>query len=450
MRDSLCRVSVHLDGERATQTVDLALPARARLGDMLPAIVDLVHPDRDESWTGGRWRLRRVDGSPLDESLTLHDNAIRDGELLWLTTNEVPAPVFRDGDCSRMVARLGPAPGAAPRQLYVGASLVAAGIGGVAILWSARSAAGAGPTLTGAGLAAAGIAAAVAVRRAYPDPLLCNAFSAIAVILAAVTGAVAVPAGPLAGHLLLASSAAVAVSAIALRCTGRGQIPLTGIVTAALLSAVTSGATIAWRLETATAGALLAAQALAVLSAAPGAVIRLTRIGPAPPEEDGNEPTSPAAEGRARTAHDMLTGIIVGASVAAAVGIAVVGCTSVGSRESSFPAVAFAAVVGAALLLRTRTHIGFARCCTLTICGFACLAIAFATMAMVLPRHAHWLGTLSTVAGTAFLLPLFGVTPGLAARRGAELAEYAALATVIPLACWIAGVFDLVRNLALT
>lgn len=448
--DSLCRVTVHLSEAHISQTVDLALPNTACVSDMLPSIVELAHTDHREPWTGERWRLRRVGGSPLDESLTLRDNDVRDGELLWLTTDDVPAPVFLDRDSSRTVARLGPYQGVVPRQLYVGASLLAAGIAGAAIVWSARLTAGAGPVLTGAGLSGAAVAAAIVARRAHPEPSLCVAFSALAAILAAATGAVAVPPGPLAAHLLLASTSALAVAVVCLRLTGRGHTPLTGIVTTSLLGTATSATAIAVHLDTGSAGALLATLALAVLSSAPRVSILLTRIGPAPPEADGDAAAASVEEDRATLAHDTLTGMIVGAAVAAAVGAALGGCGSAYAHEFALAPTAFGAAIGTALLLRARTHIGAVRRSALVACGFICLATALAVLIVAAPQHGHWLGVLAAAAGAVLLVSLLGLTPSPAARRAAEIAEYAALAAVIPLACWIAGVFGLVRSLALT
>ncbi|WP_326547843.1 type VII secretion integral membrane protein EccD [Mycolicibacterium sp. ND9-15] len=450
MPDSLCRVTVHLGHTQNPQAVDLALPKTACLGEMLPAIVELVHADRTDPWTGERWRLRRVGGLPLDESLTLPGNNIRDGELLWLTTNLVPAPVVLDRDSTRTVARLGPSQGSVPRQVYVGASLVAAGIGGTAIVWSARCVAGTGPVVTGAGLSVAAVTAAIVARRTLREPLLCIAFSALAAILAAATGAVAVPAGPPAAHLLLASTTALTVAVVCLRFTGRGHTPLTGIVTASLLCAATSAGALAWDLDAVTSGALLAALALAGLSSAPRVAILLTRIGPTPPDADGPDAEATVGEDRPTLAHDMLTGMIVGAAVVAAVGTLLVGIGSAYAHEVSVAVAAFCGVVGTTLLLRARTHIGTVRRCALTVSGFVCIATVFAVAVASAPQRGHWFGALGVVAGAVFLIPLLGLTPSLTARRAAELAEYAMLAAVIPLACWVAGVFGVVRDLALT
>lgn len=431
MPDSLCRVSVHVDDARAT-TVDLALPSRACVGDMLPAIVDLVRADpRDPAVC---WRLHRVGGSPLDESLTLPDNDIGDGALLWLSTENIPEPVFVDRDAGGTVARLRPAHDGVPRMLCVGGSVVAAGIGGTAIV----SSRGGGVDLVGVAVTGAAMIAALVARRIVAEPLLCTAFSVLAAVSAAVTGAVVVPAGALAAHLLLASAAALAASVVCLRITGRGHIPLTAIAIAALLCTAVSTASVAWRLDGIASGALLATIALVTVSSSPRLAVKLTRIGSGPP-----------AEWHAARAHDLLTGMITGASTAAVIGTAFVGYGAVTAREFSIPAAAFDGVVGAALLLRTRTHIGTVRRSALGVCGFGALAAGFAILAVAMPSHAHWLGALAAVAGTGFLIPILSITPGLVARRVAELAEYAALAAVIPLGCWIAGVFGLVRGLAL-
>ncbi|UUO01187.1 type VII secretion integral membrane protein EccD [Mycolicibacterium novocastrense] len=447
MAGSGCRVSIHVDGANATQSVDLALPRRACLGDMLPSILELVHPDHREVVTGARWRLHRIDGSSLDESLTLPDNQVRNGDVLWLSTDDVCEPVFADWDATRTVVRRQPAPGGIPRMLCVAASVVCAAIGGTALLWSTGST---GRTvLIGGALTCAALTAAVVNGRTHSEPLLCTTFSVISVVMAAVTGAAAVPGGPLAAHLLLASSAGLATTVVSLRLTGRGLVPLVSIATTALLCTAACAASVAWHLGGPASGSLLAAIALATMSSAPRLAIALTRIGPTPPDDDMHRPPDPIEDSEATRAHEVLTAMIAGASIAAAIAAVSAGYGSIG-REFSLLAAAFDAAVGAALLLRTRTHIGTVRRAALAMSGFVALTAAFVILAAALRQHAHWFGALAAVAGTGFLIPLLRFTPGLAARRAAELAEYAALAAVIPLGCWIAGLFGLVRNLALT
>lgn len=447
MAGSGCRVSIHVDGANATQSVDLALPGRACLGDMLPSILELVHPDHREVVTGARWRLHRIDGSSLDESLTLPDNQVRDGDVLWLSTDDVCEPVFADWDAARTVVRRQPAPGGISRMLCVAASVVWAAIGGTALLWSTGST---GRTvLIGGALTCAAMAATVVSGRMDSEPLLCIAFSLMSVVMAAVTGAAAVPGDLLAAHLLLASSAGLAAAVVALRLTGRGLVPLVAIATTSLLCTAACAASVAWHLGGPASGSLLAAMALATLSSAPRLAIALTRIGPTPPDDDMHRPPDSIEDSEATRAHDLLTATIAGASIAAAIAAVSAGYGSIG-REFSIPTAAFDGVVGAALLLRTRTHIGTVRRAALAVSGFVALTAAFVILAASIRQHAHWFGALAAVAGIGFLIPLLRSTPGLAARRVAELAEYATLAAVIPLGCWIAGAFGLVRNLALT
>ena len=117
MRDSLCRLTVQHAGDDEFHAVDLALPSQTCVGQLMPAIVDLVCRDTVASETGRLWRLSRVGGPPLDESLTLDDNEIRDGELLLLTAAETPAPEWADSDPNHTVARAGNASGGSSMQM---------------------------------------------------------------------------------------------------------------------------------------------------------------------------------------------------------------------------------------------------------------------------------------------------------------------------------------------
>ncbi|OBI78758.1 type VII secretion integral membrane protein EccD [Mycobacterium sp. E740] len=434
---------MHVDGPHTAQTVDVALPSRACLGDMLPSLVELIQVDHRQS--AQRWRLLRVDGASLDESLSLRDNEVRDGDVLWLTTEDVSAPVFFDCDASRTAARLAPPAGGVPQPLCAVASVVAAAVGAVAIICSARAGVGMAPVATAAGLSGAAILASVVAQRQRRQKPLRLGLNAIAVLMAAAGGAVAVPVGPLPAHLLLTSSAALVVAVLLLRLSFCWE--LTGIVTTALLCAAASGVATTGSLDSVSTGVLLATSALATFGVAARLAIQFTRLGPAAPDAEDIGCRSGVEESRVTIAHDTLTGIVAGAGLAA-----LVGSVLVGSRvaERSFAAIAFEIAVGAAMLLRARTHIGTVRRTTLTACGFAVLIAGLAAAVAVAPQHGYMFGALACLLATGALIPLLGHTPPLLVRRAVELAEYAALAAVIPLGCWITGVFDFVRNSALT
>ena len=77
-------------------------------------------------------------------------------------------------------------------------------------------------------------------------------------------------------------------------------------------------------------------------------------------------------------------------------------------------------------------------------------AAGFAAAAVSAPGQAHLIGALAAAAGTAALGCLLGLTISPIVARAVEVVEYLALAAVVPLACWVGGIFGLVRGLGLT
>ena len=69
------------------------------------------------------------------------------------------------------------------------------------------------------------------------------------------------------------------------------------------------------------------------------------------------------------------------------------------------------------------------------------------------PRYAHWACLIAVVLGVGALCLTntdFAARLSPFARRGIELVDYLALAAVVPLACWVGGLFGFVRGLSLT
>jgi type VII secretion integral membrane protein EccD len=447
--DSLCRLTVQGGEDHGSPAVDLALPRNADVGLLLPSIVDLVHPDSTAE-AARRWRLSRIGGGPsLDESMTLSGNDVHDGELLLLTAVEPPAPRWAVHDPCHTVAHAGD--GSRPQALpiiAVVACLFGAGIGAAALAWSGMITHAAGHVVTGALLAAGAAAGAVVVRRARPDSLPCVALSVIAVVYSAVVGYLSVPAGSAAANGLLAAAASFSMATLLLRLTGCGTLCLTAVACSTALVAAAAAVCLAWSLPAGAAGVALVVLSMGVLGVAARLSIAITGLTPRFPAADEGQ-TDDVDEAQAAFAHRTLTGLVAGASSSAALGSVLVAWGEL-DNDSWLSSAVFTAVVGLALLLRARTHSAIQRRIVLTAGGMVSIAAGFAVVVVSTPAQAHWMTVVAAAAGAGALCWLFGMTVNPVVRRVIKLLEYLALTAVIPLACWVVGLYELVRGLSLT
>ena len=452
--DELCRVSVQAaQGDRQV-AVDLALPARTEVALLLPSIVDIVHDDglwpADAAAHG--WRLSRVGGPSLDGSMTLRESAVRDGELLLLSTTNIPAPEPVLTDLAEAVADASPHGDREQTARIIGAAacLWAVGVGALTLLRAGIVSGGVGNAVMAAVMASAAAVIAVVLRRTHPDPLPCLVLAISAVEFTAVGGFLAVPAGPSAANLCLAAAAAMTASIVLLRTTDCGTACLTALASMSTLTATVSACGVAWTMSARVAGALLTTAALATLSVAARLSILLSRASPAMPTADGGmeeEPTTVEPEETLR-GHRMLTGLVVGSSAASVAGVGLVAWC--GHHDGPWLiGAAFAAVVGAVLMLRARLYVGVDRVLALVSCGILCVTVAFVILAVSVPRQASWAGVVSVIVGLGALCVAFGAPVSPVSRRGVELLEYLAVAAVVPLACWVVDLYGAVRALSL-
>lgn len=373
--------------------------------------------------------------------MTLSENNVRNGDLLVLTAGEAPPLRAASSDPCRTVAdAIADQPALAPRILAVAALLCAAGIGAAALWWSGLTTHGYGHLTTGALVATAAAVGAFAVRRAH-DALPCVALSVVAVGYAAVVGFLAVPAGPSAANCLLAATAAVTTATVVLRLTRCGTTCLTAIAGCAALAAATASVSVAWTVPVEAAGALLVVLSLAVLGLAARLSIMVSGLTPDLPI---------AGEAQVALTHQTMTGLVAGSSAAAALGDVLVACGGLDSEGSPLSASLFTAVVGLVLSLRARTHSEMPRRIALGAGALVSMAAAAAIPVISEPGQAYWT-TLPTVAASLAALGwLHGYAISPVVRRSIEVLEYLALAAVLPLACWVVGLYGLARGLSLT
>jgi type VII secretion integral membrane protein EccD len=433
MPDPLCRLAV----QHGPQTVDLALPGDAPIGVLLPSIVDLVSRGAVAADEGRRWYLSRVGHGRLDETSSLHDNEVRDGELLLLTMTPTPAPVLVPNDPWQAVIDAGDTDSAPTRVTATAACAAAALLGATALVWSGIVTHATRHVVTAGVIAAATAIGAAAVRRAHHDSTICVTLSVIAVVFAAIAGLLAVPGGPSTANALLAAAVACSTSVLLLRITHCGAICLAALATFAALTTAAAACAVAWMLSVATMGAALATLSLAAVGVAPRLSIAAAGLTPAmsSPDEGAEE------DSRAITAHRTLTGLVFGSAGAAALGSVLVALEPKGA--------VLAAVIGLVMALRSRTHIGALRRTALVVGGATAIAASCATVVVCQPEQANWVCLMSTAVGVGMLCGAFGATSNPVARRAVEVLEYVALVAVVPLACWVGDIYALVRGLSL-
>lgn len=431
MTDTVCRVAVHAPARQTT--VDVVLPAGCPVGVLLPSIVDLVLGDADPTAEPVRWFLARPGGAAFDPSVTLRDNGVREGDLLVLAAAPTPAPRVVPADPAGAVTAAVRHP--APREtgpaavvgfaviLALAAALTWAGsVGGQQIaLWVA------------AALAAASAVAAAGGR--VPEPL-CTVLAVGAVVEVAVTGVLATAA--VAPGVLLGSGAALMMAMMLCRFDVGGMTALSGCAATAGAAAVATGCGMLAARGVAATGALLTVVSLLLLSVAPTLTVAIAGLSPT---------RATIGERRAQTAQRMLTGLVGGWAATAAAGAVLVAADA---RVPRLLAALFSVVVAALMLLRHRVHADPLRRTALATTGFVALMTALWTVVTVDPRWAPWWCAGIAAAGAAALpVWLRGPAPNPLSRWLVQLTEYASLAAVVPLAAWVAGVYDTVRGMNL-
>jgi type VII secretion integral membrane protein EccD len=442
MPDALCRVAIHCERPGADEpaTVDMTLPSSMAVGQLIPAIADAVGAGDGPR----RWSLSRIGGPSLDESMSLTQNDIRDGDLLVLSSAAVPKP--RPRDPSRTSALTAAIPDSSHPALRPVGCLSAVLLGTLTLLWAGVTADGVGRVATAAALSIAVTGAAIAARR-----LPCSAGSAVALDIGAVLqtaafGFLVVPGGPAPANVFLAAVASASVGAVLLRVSDSRTVILIALVAAAAPVAVVTGLAVVWPMTTAALGALLATAALGALTIAPRLSIALAGLTPPVPGDD-DEPAGDIAT-RVVRGHRTLTGLVTGFSAAAGLGTVLV---VIGARQSVTPAaVAFTGAVGVALGLRARSHASGLCRTALTTAGFVGVTAIFVLVVAWLPTSANLAAGVAVGAGLAAFAPFAPtMAAGHRAMRILDAVECLALTAVAPLACWLAGIFELARSLSL-
>lgn len=414
MSGSVCRLSVQAGDGHA---VDLVLPHTPPVAALLPTIVALTGAEP------GGWRLSRTDGRQLDQSISLRQNMIDDGDLLILSGDDLPPLSPRQLDVFELAAtRPAPSPPDATSP-----------IPGMMFLWAvvvtAAMACAHGGLPGGALAAVLGCAGCLVAGRqadridAGVALLLCCA----AIPFAAAAGFLAVPSRPSAPNVLLSAVAASAVAWVVVRMRRRALVLGAATVSSAAPVALTAAIAALCPLPPEAVGAALAVLALTVLSAAPRLAMIASGLAPQVAEPQ-----------RVLGAHRILTGAVLGSSSAVTLGAVLV---AAGGQHRCAPALGW--LLSAAMLLRVTSYPDAIRQWSVSISGLLCATSAFIITIRVFPSAATWVCLAVLAAGFTVL---YAEPPRAPMQRLLVRAQALALVLVVPTALWVADVYTLARG----
>jgi len=433
MPESLYRVSIHCTAADHASAADLVLPAAMTVGQLLPSIVAAVGAPGD---LPRRWYLAPPGGAPLDESMTLAQNEVHDGAVLVLTARVPVAP--RSYGLIHALTAAAPTPTPPPTSRMF-AGLWTCAVGMAAVLCAGIGTGGPTRVIVSAVVAVAVTAVAFASRRLALTAAAATSVQSLAVASVAILGFVAVPSDSGPGNVFLAAAAAASLGVVLLRLTDGSVETMHAVVAFAVIAGIGAAVAALFPLDVQAFGACLGALGIAALSLSPRMSIILAGLTP--------DEASPAGDVDvvAARGHRILCGLVAGASAAAALGAVSVAAGGYGSV--TFAAIAFDAAIGLALLSRGRSHAS-GRCRTaLGVTGFCALTAMFVLVVAWSPQYGNWVGAAAVAVGLAAMCSLGPASlTNAGILRIAEAAEYVALAAVAPLACWLAGIFDVVRG----
>jgi type VII secretion integral membrane protein EccD len=433
-----CRVTIIGSARR----LDATLPADIAVAELLADLVDMLGESQDGEAL--RWGLVRVGGQALDPELSLADQRVDEGTMLFLRDLTLPAEPPSIDDFSERVAlavdaQRGRWTGATMPAVVAslaGASLAAAGA--VELVAGDRSS----RALVGTVGAAIAVGAGVALARVLRRMVLAEVVVLCSLPLWAAAGAgIAGLAGAGATVMLAAGLAGMVIGSIAAVAIA-GNVALTAsaaVISVAGLPALVIGGAAAFDAGLLTAVAVLVPLELAAIALLAPLTVRLSGL-------DAGPPASLAA--RLDRSRHLLAASLIGTVIVLTASCAVL------SLSSSWFARILVAVAALAMAFRAR-HFRFA--------AEVVPLLAAAAVALILLEYplAIWLGIGPRgVAGLAGLLladavvlvaaatwiPSWKVTPQIARWLGPL--ESFAIAASVPLALGAMGAFDAAARFA--
>ncbi|ORX02490.1 hypothetical protein AWC29_19755 [Mycobacterium triplex] len=445
----LRRVSVHA----GTAVVDLALPSGMPVAALLPPIVDALKAHGVSGLTATRYRLSILGSAALDSSTTLARSGVRDGDVLVLSQSATPPPAPRFDDVAEAVSETlnGRCWSSAEndRATRLTAALAAGFVTGVGCLTLVRNAFTANGVRglvdtagVAAGLAVAAVLLGALANRAYRDAMAGLTLSLVATAFAAVAGFLAVPGNPGTPNMLLAAAAVAVTAVLAMRVSGCGTVPLTAVACFATVVAVAAFGGVVIGVPVHAIGALLALASLGLLGVAARAAILLSGLSPKSVDPRPAADDLVAGATRADAWLASLESAFASSAASGAVITVVAGTPRLGCA-------ALAAATGALLLLRAnavdkrRTLVG-------VVGAVVTVGTTLGVAARQAAAHGPWIAaaTALVVAGAVYLgfvLPRSPLSP--ITRKGVELVECLILIAMVPLTCWICGLYAVARGL---
>lgn len=454
----LRRVSVHA----GDAVVDLALPSGMPVAALIPPIVDTLKShgaDSSAGRTATRYQLSGPGAATLHSSMTLVQSGIRDGDVLVLSRSATPLPVFRYDDVAEAVSETLNGRTWSQSQNHRAARLSAAlaagwltGAGGLALVRNTFTANAGGSV--GATAAIAALVAFIAVmlaalaQRAYRDSMAGLTLSLIATTFAAIAGFLAVPGSPGVPNVLLAATAGAVTAVLAKRVSDCGTITLTAASCFAMVVAVASFGGMVTGAPLYVIGAVAALVSLGLLGVAARVAIALAGLSPKPADPNTVESPADGLAAKAIRADEWLTSLLAAFSSASAVGAII----TVLAGTPRLGCIAYGAATSALLLLRANS-VDRKRTLACVISGVVTIGTTLGCAAIRTPEHSPWIAaaTALLVGATVYLgfvAPAISLSP--IARKGIELFECLVLIAMVPLTCWICGLYSAARGLHTT
>jgi len=453
----LVRVTVAAPARR----IDLALPERAPLAELLPGL--LKHAGEDLADTGalaGGWVLRRADGTSLDSARTLAAQRVRDGEVLHLTHAHTDWPELEYDDLIDAIATGSARTGGAWGPKHTRATGLA--IGSVAVVLALAAVARSGPPWTGPawwsiGVASVLLAAALLLARAAGDTGAGAMAAAVALPFAFAGGAL-VFAGDRslldlgAPHLLGAGAALLLAAMVALLGVVDRAALFVGAATVGVFSLIGGWLTTLDSLEGYETAALVAGVGLAFSPILAPLSIRLSRVPmPVLPKaaadllRDDPQPPRGAVYAAVLRADGLLTGMVGGLATV------VVPCQVLLITSSSEAGLILVMILTVGYLLRARLYPIVRQRVPLLVAGLSgavCLGLGplmadpgdlLSTAGPVLLAVGVLAALIGVVHSTREPSPYFG--------RYAEILEVVLVLAIVPVTCSVLGLYGYVRGL---